>query len=73
MAITRFPKTASTRPHVQITSNTDGITGNASASEKGLLLIGSANEGQPNVPFAIHNYAQAKSIFGGGDLLDALS
>lgn len=72
MAITVFPKTASTRPHVQITSNTDAITGNASASEKGLLLIGSANEGQPNVPFAIQNYAQAKSIFGGGDLLDAI-
>lgn len=72
MAITRFPKTASTRPHVQITSNTDAITGNASASEKGLLLIGSANEGQPNIPFAIQNYAQAKSIFGGGDLLDAI-
>lgn len=72
MAITVFPKTASTRPHVQIISDTDAITGNASASEKGLLLIGSANEGKPNVPFAIQNYAQAKSIFVGGDLLDAI-
>lgn len=72
MAITVFPKIASTRPHVQITSNTDAITGNASASEKGLLFIGSANEGKPNTPFAIQNYAQAKSVFGGGDLLDAI-
>jgi len=41
-------------------------------SEKPLVLIGSANGGQPKTPIELANFAQARDIFRGGELLDAI-
>lgn len=61
-----------TRPRTQVFLNASGLgTANVN-SEKPLVLLGSANGGQPQTPIAVSSYAQAKSIFRSGELLDAI-
>lgn len=72
MAITVFPKNALQRPSTSVTVNTDALSGSASTSDKQLMLIGTANGGQPGQVYSINSYANAKDIFKGGDLLDAI-
>ncbi len=72
MATEVFPKRPVSRPHTEITSDTSGIGGSSSGSEKLLMLIGSAAAGDPATAYVLKNYQQAKSVFRSGALLDAM-
>jgi hypothetical protein len=61
-----------TRPRTTVFLNTNGLGSQNLDSEKPLVLLGSANGGQPQTPIAISSYAQAKQIFRSGELLDAI-
>jgi hypothetical protein len=60
------------RPRTQVFLDASGLGTQNVNSEKPLVLIGSAEGGQPGVAFAVSSYAQAKKIFRSGDLLDAI-
>lgn len=72
MAVEKFPRKPVERPHTEITTDTSLITGSSSGSDKLVMIIGSARGGQPNTVYKVRNYIQAKQIFRGGELLDAL-
>lgn len=72
MAKDIFPRRPIQRPHASIEVDTSGIGGSASNSEKILCLIGKAEGGEPNTVYQVRNYAQAKSVFRSGELLDAI-
>jgi hypothetical protein len=61
-----------TRPRTQINLNSSALGSANVLSEKPIILIGSAKGGKPQVPFQVTNFAQAKEIFRGGELLDAI-
>lgn len=61
-----------TRPRTQINLNSSALGSANVLSEKPIILIGSATGGEPQVPFQVTNFAQAKEIFRGGELLDAI-
>ncbi|AIW03330.1 tail sheath protein [Bacillus phage Mater] len=60
------------RPRTEIFLDASSLGSANNRSEKPLVLIGSANGGEPNVPHEVSNFAQAREIFRGGDLLDAI-
>ena len=60
------------RPRTEIFLDASSLGAANSRSEKPLVLIGSANGGEPNVPHVISNFAQARDLFRGGELLDAI-
>jgi hypothetical protein len=60
------------RPRTEIFLDASSLGAANVLSEKPLVLIGSANGGQPNVAHSVTNYAQARDIFRGGELLDAI-
>jgi hypothetical protein len=60
------------RPRTTITLDASSLGAANVLSEKPLVLLGSANGGQPNVAQVITNYAQARDVFRGGELLDAI-
>jgi hypothetical protein len=60
------------RPRTEIFLDASSLGAANVLSEKPLVLIGSANGGQPNVAQAVSNFAQARDIFRGGELLDAI-
>ncbi|AAX92307.1 major tail sheath protein [Staphylococcus phage Twort] len=72
MAKDIFPRRPIQRPHASIEVDSSGIGGSASNSEKILCLIGKAEGGEPNTVYQVRNYAQAKSVFRSGELLDAI-
>lgn len=72
MAITVFPRNGKSRPSTSITVNTDALSGTASLGEKRIMMLGKANGGKPGQVYSISNYANAKDIFRGGDLLEAI-
>lgn len=72
MAVEYFPNIPSDRPRTRIKVDSSAISGTASGSEKSVVLIGSALGGKPNTVYKVRNYVQAKEIFRGGELLDAL-
>lgn len=72
MAVEQFPRKPIERPHTEILVDTSAITGASSGSDKLVMMIGSAKGGQPNTVYKVRNYVQAKAIFRGGELLDAL-
>lgn len=72
MAIDYYPRTGQYRPSSRIQINTDALTGNATESDKPLMLVGAANGGQPGTVYRVKSYEQAKQIFRGGELLDAI-
>jgi hypothetical protein len=72
MAIEVYPKKPVSRPHTSITVDTSGIGGSAGASDKILMLIGSAKGGTPSTVYKVTNYQQAKQVFRSGELLDAM-
>src|SRR5699024_9303932 len=72
MAIERFPQKPVERPTTTIVSDTSAISGASTGSDKILMLIGEAEGGQPNQVYRVRNYIQAKKIFRGGELLDAM-
>lgn len=60
------------RPRTEIFLDASSLGAANTRSEKPLVLLGSATGGQPNVPHTISNFAQAREIFRGGELLDAI-
>lgn len=60
------------RPRTEIFLDASSLGSANQRSEKPLVLVGSANGGQPNVPQVITNFAQAREIFRSGELLDAI-
>jgi hypothetical protein len=60
------------RPRTNISLNAGSLGAANVASEKPLVLIGSATGGEPHVPHVLTNYAQAREIFRSGELLDAI-
>lgn len=61
-----------TRPRTEVFLDSSNLGSANVASEKPLVLMGSAIGGEPKVAHSITNYAQAKDIFRGGPLLDAI-
>lgn len=61
-----------TRPRTKVELDASNLSASNVLSEKPLVLLGSAHGGQPHVPHVITNFAQAKEIFRGGELLDAV-
>ena len=60
------------RPRTEIFLDASSLgTANVS-SEKPLVLIGSANGGQPGTAVELTNFSQARDSFRGGELLDAI-
>lgn len=72
MSIKVSPVSSSVRPHVTITANSNALVGSADSTDKQLMLIGMARGGKPNEVYTITTLQQAKDIFRGGDLLDAI-
>jgi hypothetical protein len=61
-----------TRPRTQVILDASSLGSANAASEKPLVLIGSANGGQPGVAIELTNFAQARDTFRSGELLDAI-
>lgn len=72
MAVREYPQGTQIRPGVTITTNTDALSGVATDSDKALMLLGGASSGKPQTVYEITSYQQAKGIFRGGELLDAI-
>lgn len=72
MAVELYPIKKVSRPHTEIKTDTSGIGGASSGSVKVLMLVGSAEGGKPNTVYRVRNYMQAKQVFRGGELLDAI-
>lgn len=60
------------RPRTEVFLDSSNLSSANVASEKPLVLLGSATGGQPQVPHAITNFSQARDLFRGGELLDAI-
>jgi hypothetical protein len=60
------------RPRTNVSLNAGSLGAANVASEKPLVLIGSATGGEPHVPYELNNYSQAREIFRSGELLDAI-
>ena len=61
-----------TRPRTRVELDASSLSSSNVASEKPLVLLGSASGGEPHVPHEITNFAQAKEIFRSGELVDAI-
>lgn len=72
MAVREYPQGTQIRPGVTVTTNTDALSGVAVDSDKALMLLGRASSGKPQTVYEITSYQQAKGIFRGGELLDAI-
>lgn len=72
MAVREYPQGTQIRPGVTVTTNTDALLGVAADSDKALMLLGGASSGKPQTVYEITSYQQAKGIFRGGELLDAI-
>ena len=72
MSIKVSPVSSSVRPNVTIAANSNALVGSADSTDKQLMLIGMARGGKPNEVYTITTLQQAKDIFRGGDLLDAI-
>ena len=72
MAVREYPRGKQIRPGVTVTTNTDALSGVATDSDKALMLLGGASSGKPHTVYEITSYQQAKGIFRGGELLDAI-
>lgn len=67
-----YPQQRMTRPHVETNYNDDALMGQSTDSDKAVAIIGSAENGRPNTVYKLNNYMDAKTIFGGGDILEAV-
>lgn len=72
MAVREYPQGTQIRPGVTVTTNTDALSGVSVDSDKALMLLGGASSGKPQTVYEITSYQQAKGIFRGGELLDAI-
>lgn len=60
------------RPRTEVFLDASSLGTANVASEKPLVLFGSATGGEPHVPHRITNFAQARELFRSGELLDAI-
>lgn len=60
------------RPRTKVVLDSSSLSSRNIESEKPLVLLGSATGGEPKVPHELTNFAQARDIFRGGELLDAI-
>lgn len=67
-----FPKVYNSRPHVEVGYDDSALSNNASDSEKNIFLIGSATDGDPSKVYEVNSSLMARSIFGSGDLVNAM-
>ena len=72
MAIEYYPRNAVDRPSTRIEIDDSAVIGSSSVSDKPLMIIGSALDGKPNTVYKVRNMYDAKQIFRGGELLDAI-
>ena len=72
MAVREYPQGTQIRPGVTVTTNTDALSGVSVDSDKALMLLGGASSGKPQTVYEITSSQQAKGIFRGGELLDAI-
>lgn len=72
MAVNLYPKQESTRPHTGVSVNSDSLSSATAGSEKAVVLFGSAEGGEPGTLYRLSNLPQARNIFAGGELLDAI-
>lgn len=70
MTLEVYPNDNRTRPHTKVVVDSSGIGANSSGSQKAITVFGSAKGGQPGEFYKVTSYAQAKSIFKSGPLLD---
>lgn len=68
---TFYPKDTQTRPHVQVDYDDSALSNQSGESQKNILFIGSATAGNPNVVYEVNSLAEAKNVFGSGDLVNA--
>ena len=67
-----YPKTHMSRPHVTTEYDDSALTNQASDSQKNIVLLGSATEGDPNNVYEIKSSVEARAVFGSGDLVNAM-
>ncbi|AHZ10397.1 tail sheath [Bacillus phage Hoody T] len=60
------------RPRTEVTLDSTALGSANVRSEKPLILIGSATGGEPNKVEVVTNLSQARNIFRGGELVDAI-
>lgn len=72
MAINKYPTERRQRPHTVVTVDSSGIGSSSANTDKAIVILGSAKGGQPNVPYQLTSYPQAKDIFRSGTLLDGI-
>lgn len=70
MTLDIYPNDNRNRPHTQVIVDSSAIGANSSESQKALAVFGSALGGKPGEFYKLTSFAQAKSIFKGGELLD---
>ena len=70
MTLEVYPSDNRTRPHTQVIVDSSGVGANSSGSQKAITVFGSAKGGQPGEFYKLSSFAQAKSIFKSGPLLD---
>lgn len=72
MAIEHYPRRKVSRPNTQIKVDSSAVTGSAVESRKPVMVIGEAFDGKPDTVYRVKNMYDAKQIFRGGELVDAL-
>ncbi len=60
-------------PSVIVTTNDQALVSGAATPTLGLLLIGPANDGQPNTPLTFTNSTAAEAALNSGDLVQAIA
>ena len=70
MTLEVYPNDNRARPHTKVIVDSSGIASNSSGSQKAITVFGSAKGGQPGEFYKVTSFAQAKSIFKSGELLD---
>lgn len=70
MTVEVFPGNKADYPRTVVTIDTSRLGANSTGGTKALVVYGSAQSGIPNTVYHVSSYAQAKSVFKGGDLLD---
>ena len=70
MTLEVYPNDNRSRPHTKVIVDTTALGANSSTSQKAVVVFGSAQGGKPGEFYKLTSYAQAKSIFKGGELLD---
>lgn len=72
MAKVQFPNHKRQRPNTTISVDDSALGATAGESIKNIVLVGSAVGGEPHVLYQLTSFPQARDIFKGGELLDAI-